>query len=49
MTIKCEGNDCTDHILTTLANGSLNIETKIGEPAHLPAAKVVHSDKKTKN
>ena len=46
MTIQCEGNDCTDHVLTTCANGSLNNETKISEPAHSPAAKVVHSDQK---
>ena len=46
MTIQCEGNDCTDHVLTTCANGSLNNETEISEPAHSPAAKVVHSDQK---
>lgn len=46
MTIQCEGNDCTDHVLTTCANGSLNNETKISELAHSPAAKVVHSDQK---
>ena len=46
MTIQCEGNDCTDHVLTTCANGSLNNETKISEPAHSRAAKVVHSDQK---
>ena len=46
MTIQCEGSDCTDHVLTTCANGSLNNETEISEPAHSPAAKVVHSDQK---
>ena len=47
MTIQCEGNDCTDHVLTTCANSRLNNETKISEPAHQsPAAKVVPSDEK---
>ena len=45
MTIQCEGNDCTDHV-PTCANGSLKTGTKISEPAHSPAAKVVHSDQK---
>ena len=34
MTIQFEGSDCTDHVLTTCANGSLNNETEISEPAH---------------
>ena len=46
MTIHCEGNDCIDHVLTTCANGTLNNEIKISEPAHSPAAKVLHSDEK---
>lgn len=40
MPIQCERNDCTDHVLTTCANGSLN-ETKISESAYLSAAKAV--------
>ena len=45
-TIHCEGNDCIDHVLTTCANGTLNNEIKISEPAHSPPAKVLHSDEK---